>query len=223
MQMKNLSLLIALAAFSPCAHAAFVWDDFHDGAAVLTANTVSWTTNTQAASVPGGFRDIENRQLVNLYGLNSTVATVGNEFTMSNDAGVYAASYLYYGSNGAFDLNLNGQGNQLEFKFDQVDKGLNFNVIVYSNGNSLYTSYGINLGPGAQTLDIPFSSFSGFGNFNHVSAMVVEFDQSSGVWFGNDIALKSIVVNGQPTPEPVSLTVLGLGAVGVMRRRRNCK
>jgi len=208
-----------------CASAAqaYVIDDFSDGFNLITLQSGSAWSST-AASVTGGYRYVALDIGSNKYGLNASAGAVNGAYVLNNDAGVYGYSYLGYGydQNGHpenMNFDMLAQGDTLRFSFGEIDPFLNFNVVIFTD--TTYGEWGVNLGPTDTpfNLDVPLSSFSSLNNsadYHHVEEIYIEFNQSSGGAPGADIAMTGF----QVVPEPASLSVLALGLIPLLRRRR---
>jgi len=234
--MKNIQLvkmILAMAAILAVPKLAFsqlLLDNFSTGSYEKSLKAGS-DTNVQSGSMVGGNR------LTSFLLCPPGPCGVDNEFAQSASfqirpatkiapaALVFSAGYkasprldVEYGSPTALSLNLASAYDRLRVNFDGADQIMNFNILVYSNGNSLYSQTGCNLSPpfyGAPySVDFPFADFTpgqGTPGADFSDITLIDFiDQTEGALGAADWAITSFEAIPIGAP-PGNVTCLGLG------------
>ncbi len=246
MKAARLALLSAFSAGSIIsANAQFVFDNFMEGPDSLTVNTPTGFIEGQESGflIAGQQRDVLLQALGQAFGQVSTFnvsgsATQGASF-LNNGTGSNAFVQLDYdgfdveGNNGVqtagpneLNLNLSTSG-QFNFAFLASDSPVKIDVTAYT-GTTAFSTGTITTSPAnfttPTTFSIAFSSLTpgvgSTGAFNSadLDRLVVRFTPVNA---GGDFALSSI--SASPVPEPASFAAVGIGLIGLTRRRRNRK
>jgi len=163
---------------------------------------------TQTGNMAGGSRDVYlgvcgDPCTANPFGQPVTFqvkkAANGEPNALIFDTGYKANGNLQviYGEGGNMNLNLSPY-DRFRLYFDGADQGINFDMIVYTDGN--YSSTGCNFNdPGLLTnftLEVPFEYITGDADFTDITAVGFSFDVAQGSG-GEDWAVTYIeAVNG---------------------------
>jgi len=189
-------------------------------------------TNSQSGSMIGGSRETSFFACVktdcgkwNPFGQPSSFQIQPKTKT-SPSALVFNGAYksqaylgVLYGFSAPMTLDLASSYDRLRVTFDSADQAVNFNIIVWSNGGSLYSQTGCWLSdPGAGTsfsVDFPFADFTPGGDtpgasFSGINYMEFLFDGAQGTLTGEDWAVTSLqaIPIGAPA---ANVTCNGLG------------
>ncbi|MEK7703204.1 MAG: PEP-CTERM sorting domain-containing protein [Nitrospirota bacterium] len=219
------SALILSGFLGTASAAPLVIDSFSACSQSLSVPTAGATVSSTAAgcgaSVLGGTRQID-LAYTNGGGLPITAdvflfGTLPGLF-YAEDSSIDGVVTLTYSGVG-FDLTSGGVGNHDKFVFDFRNSDINlvYGVTVVGGGTSTYNSGVIAPILTPTILNANFSSFSLGADFTAVTSLVFSFD-SSGV-IGNDFVINSITTDGHTpvaAPEPGSLMLLGIGAIGLV-------
>ncbi|MEK7747504.1 MAG: PEP-CTERM sorting domain-containing protein [Nitrospirota bacterium] len=222
---------VALFGFSGLAFAVpVIVDDFITSSATVIANstTPSVSSSVSGAGILGG-----TRSSVLTYGSgpnDSRFLVAGGRLGYGEDVSTDGSLNLTYTLVGGFDLT--DGGNHDRFIFDvhllQHIFALDITILSAGGGSSSLTGGPQNLTPSL----VPFSTsflftgFSGSALLTNATSLVVSLDVGVPDT-ANDLLLNSISIDGShtpvppvvppvvATPEPVSLMLLGMGAVGL--------
>jgi hypothetical protein len=228
---KMFLVAAAVVAVSQLAFSQLTIDDFTTGPYQKTLKSGT-DTNFQSGSMAGGSRET-------YFDACSTKAVCGtiNPFNQASSfqvqpktktspaALVFNGAYksqaylgVLYGFSAPMTLDLSGY-DRLRVTFDSADQGVNFNIVVWSNGGAFYSQTGCWLSdPGLGTsfsVDFPFADFTpGTGtpgaDFSGINYMDFLFDAAQGAYTGEDWAVTSIqaIPIGAPA---ATITCNGLG------------
>lgn len=226
--MKRIAFLATLAV-AGSAH-AIVIDDFTTGSFSQDLTTGSWV-GSQAGSMLGGERDagfvvLDNPQSVNVHmeagsgfyvgaGGSQAMAEFGLDYDGAGDEIDNTAPFEYGPGLTGFGLSAS---ESVRISFLANDQDLTVNVFALS-GQGTGTSSSTTIVAGGQTspfdVDFSFASFTGNADLSNIDRLVIVFDTSP----SGDFALSQV----STVPEPASMAILGLGALGLIRRRRAAK
>ena len=222
--------LFLFAGITACALShALVLDGFTDG---FASNSTKVDFNYDvSASVPGGIRSIDHAFTANPNNRNILTELLANDpgrFYIESGSNVNGAVNLYYGGGALpgtpnsrpLDFpDFNGLGGVdlssfSAFKASYLGNDQNsttFAMRVFDGTNTgVFT--GTPVAQGSGMVLIPFAAFVGGVNFANVDKIHLQV----GLPDGNDITL----TNFEAVPEPATMTLLGLGAVAMLRRRK---
>ena len=207
----RITTLVAALAAAAASQAVVFTDDFSftqtgitlispgssaTGGANIASNVSRVLINSQFANDDSGFA-------------RSHVGVKNGSFNLSNDVEVASNGAVQYAFANAIDLS-GTTGFRLDFLSNDIADGAAIQVRD-ANGNDSFFSGNV-----AASLS-PFSSTLSFisGNANLAQTKRV-FLVLGGNFRGEDLSLDQI----QSVPEPASMAALGLGALGLLRRRR---
>lgn len=188
-------------------------------------------TNFQSGSMIGGSRETSFFACVptncgkwNPFGQASSFEVRGKTKTTPSALifnGAYKSqAYLgvLYGFSAPMTIDLSSY-DRFRVTFDSADQGVNFNIVVWSNGGALYSQTGCWLSdPGQGTsfsVDFPFADFTPGGgtpgaSFSGINYMDFLFDAAQGTLTGEDWAVTSLQAIPIDAP-PANVTCYGLG------------
>lgn len=203
------------------ANAVSIVDDFSDGpVSVETSTLIPLDYDSSLASVVGGTRYLG--QSYTGPAKRSAAAIADGSLNVSTPSGAVSVTALCYGNvgspalfstepdwflSGTNDLSLNG--GTLRFSFLSNEQPLALKVVMQHDYG--YQIFSTNIaGSQYSPFDVDLNMGSSLQAFD---TMYVQFTSSA----SGDFELSNI----QAVPEPASMAVLGLGALGIIRRRRN--
>ncbi len=222
----RIPLFAAFLGAALSAHAVVI-DSFTDSflarqATQSSPNFVSSVLQTNRPGVLGGRREISlGRSTIGIAGVDVARAqSAGDEYLdYSSTVGAAATLQLMYGSlssNGPY-LNLDLRGSVLRLNFALFDPGrgaLQVNVAPYQNEVAITRTATLSATGEGLSLDFSFGALD--ASVADVDALAIDLVAPA----GTDYRLDSIEVVRQPVPEPASMAALGLGALGLLRRRK---
>ena len=215
----GLSLAFAGAA------SALVIDTFTNGTGVLSTYTGTGTGSITAAQAPGGTNPLGGRRDGNVTKNNITgipeqvqISVGSGEVSMSSDANTDASWSLIWGLvPGSVNADLSDGGTSNLFVVDVKNNasiGGSIAIDVYTGSGTLSKTVNLTASATPYTVSIPFSSFTGAGNWSNTNKVTMTVDTTTE---GFDTVWS--LVGTTSVPEPASLTLLGLAAMALLRRR----
>lgn len=223
--MRNTLVVLAGACLAASSSAIpFVVDDFSS----ITPQSVSQvglgasSTWAGGGAMLGGSRGLIAAVTTSLYNLASSINIVPGVGAVSDNAGNAGSFVLGYFTTGAApgallysnatDYDMTGVDG---FEFDMIssDKGFTIRVELYSDAG--VETWGKAFGPiGAPTtIGVGVADYmSGTTDMANIDALAIWFDTD----IDGDLSMKEI----RAVPEPATLGVLGVGALAMMRRRK---
>jgi hypothetical protein len=140
--------------------------------------------------------------------------------SMSSDANTDASWSLGWGIGGDLNADLTdaGASNQFVIQIDNnssVGGSILIGVVTDGGAGNFNRTVDLTASLIPYTMTIPFSSFTGTGNWSDADAITMSVDT---VTKGFDTVWSLVGTNGS-VPEPASLTLLGLAAMALLRRR----
>lgn len=211
--------IIAAAAFS---NAVVIIDDFDTGA--YDEHISSGTAfSSQSGTMVGGDRYTQMTVTSNDFGLNIQTDIQNGTYSLSSQSLVDGFSKLSYGMQGANnaptfdDMNLNLSG-ESAFAIDVLrnDFAANITVSVRSasqNGGAFMNFVAVAPATtSGSTVMVDFSNFAGF-NFADLDQVMFTIDtpKSGDMTIGRAAAV----------PEPATMSILAVGAIAAIRRRKS--
>ncbi len=230
--LKKLAAMSALAAalVATAAHAQVVIDNFASGALSEAFGAFPGDTThyrEQAGTMASGMRQWSLLVRGNP-ALGALVDVSSDGFRLQSNLGVstrldWFYGQTYVGHDHAMDLDLSAQ-QTLRFQFAEVERGLNFNVLMYF-GNRIddYGQLGVNILPsaGPVTVDFRLRDFvaaSAFGDLSHVTGLYI-VTQSGGAVAGGGEGFRLTSISALPESGGGMLLGAGLVALGLWRGR----
>jgi hypothetical protein len=231
----RLALVAALgAALALPAHAVVMIDDFSTGAfsgafAAGPAPADPTYHRQQTGTMASGYRD----WYLLVRGdpsLGALVDITPAGFDLRTNMGVghrfdwfYGETYVGHDHSMLLDLS---HENTLRFSFDEVERGLNFNVLVYFRHQiNNYAQLGVNIAPthGPVNVDFAFSDFvaadpSRPADFSQVSGIYI-VTQSGGYYAGGGESFRMTSISAVPEVPSAALLLAGLPLLAWRRRR----
>lgn len=209
-QLAKMLLAVATVVSLPkLAVSQLLFDDFSTGPYQKTLKSGS-DTNFQSGAMTGGSREttfvacVSPCSAYNPFSQPSSfqvrAKTAITPSALLFNEGYKSQAYLQvgYGFSTPLTLNLASAYDRLRVTFDGTDQTVNFNIVVWSNGGSLYSAIGCNL-LGSLTpfsVDFPFADFTPGGgtpgaNFSDITNMELELSVAQGSMGGANYALTS--------------------------------
>lgn len=210
------------------AQATLLVDDFSSltGQSLTVTGVGNDATWASGGTMLGGSRGLGINVLASNYGLESSWNIVPSVGAASDNAGNKARFSLAYLCTGAFsaageffyststDADLSGTTG---IEFDMISADLPFEVMVefYSDFGVMVLdkSFGSIASPTTISLDSTADLLGGSADMSKVDAIAIRFLTET----DGDLGMTEIRL----VPEPASMAVLGLGLLGVARKRRN--
>jgi hypothetical protein len=230
--MRTIAVVAVVAFLSVPAFASTYLDAYDDGIAILTATNITGSmslTETSLTDVLGGERysTVTWESGTGAVNLNVSIVTAQDVASYSSPSGLDGKFSFEYGRSTDLDTDITSGGTDFAFKFlfDVADftAPITVTVTTRDGGGDKVSSGTVNSPSGLQTGDadvwvtLPYSSFStvanGGADFTDIDNILVEIDGPS----ESDYTLKASVYD---IPEPATMTVLALGGIGVLLRRR---
>jgi hypothetical protein len=214
----GLSLVLAGAV------SAATIDSFFNGTGTLTVFNSTATGSANASQVPGGTDPLGGRRDGWVY--KNSVTALAEEVkidvadgmvSMSSEALTYATWKLEWGTGLALNADLTDGGASSLFVIDVINNaslGGSVVIDIQTGTGTLSKTVSMAASLTPYTLSIPFSSFSGSGNWGDTDKITMTVDT---VAAGYDTVWT--LVGTTSVPEPASLTLLGLAAMALLRRR----
>ena len=214
---------LVVCLMAPWASATIVVDDYEVGPYTLNA-VVSGQTyyHTQSglptSRVAGGVRHLE----INSSAPPGSLQVTSGDIRLNSTK--YSANYYYVTYNGnpagsgagpMLNLNLSGMS-QFEVICNYLDRNIGIRINVRS-GTVIGTWYDITAGTGV--LAAPLTSFSNYGSINWADIDKIQLEIMTGYIPGVDAHMESIS-NFCIVPEPASISLLLVGGLALLRRRR---
>lgn len=225
-------VLASLGVLTPAIHAeALVIDHFTQsgaGQAISVTGLGSVTeTVTGLTEVLGGARTIQLAVSTSSYGLSSSVnvspAGTGT-LSLGNDSGQDGVGTITWDAAGAglggVDLTNGGTLPYLQSKIVASDLNLGFTVEITETataGGSMAV-WSTSLGYGVSYVNQPLASFINAANvdFNQVDKVALILSGP----LAQDATLDLLEFTNTPAPEPVTMSLLGLGGLAILLRRK---
>jgi hypothetical protein len=214
----------------------FIIDGFSQPSPVGQSVSVTQTgslsdTQTGLAGVVGGARKVQIDATGNASNISSLIVDPSTPGTLSfnNGAGQNATGTITWNNDtaglGGVDLGSVGANPYLQAHILSSDLNLGFRVEITEtntglgghNGDMAYWS--INLGSGVSYVNQALSSFTNAGNvdFTQVDKIVLILSGPN----AEDGMLDLLEVTNTPAPEPATLSLLALGGLAMLRRRKH--
>ena len=211
--MKTLFVAFGVCAVA-LAHANSFVDDFSSGAYSVTLSGLGSDSNSQNGTMLGGTRLTQFSIDNNPYNQSATMSIDQNDANGNPEPGLFVDGGFGLSSTVELEYHgISGIPGASGFAFDFLGTDQPLNVIMEVDSNSGFADAALSVGANGNPFTLNFApgQFSGAIDFSSISLIYVEFDTSA----SGDFGLQDI----RSTPEPASLAVLGLGAVGLLRRR----
>lgn len=246
--MKKVLAIMGLGAFASASFATVVFDSLYSDLAQTTVRTITNTASTPRGKKADiitlapltGTNTFYQLNTIKFAIVNSGAAAFSNNLTMNikfwdtNTPGTGATTPLFSGAQGNYNVT-----------FQNLSLGSNtytIGTVTFTNVTLIPTSlsnptFGVELTPsvaGVPQEDVsaalstmptstPLTAGSSTnGWYRDVNNNGV-IDQAEGRTFANVDSNLALAIDATPVPEPASMAVLGLGALGLLRRRRNNK
>ena len=235
--MRKIVLACALLAMLALNASAFHLIDHFENPAILHLESAGGIGTTLPAvppqsdsgnkiigvgGVPPGQRDLTDTINKNILGLKVNIDIVKSTLSLSNPSQARSTLKLEYGdyttlgAAGALNGDFSGDVG-LNFDLIAADQGGSVKVDLEANGNTYSKSFAITTATG--TYQVPFASFPGLvasGDLSDVDGIRFTFTGPD-AW---DITIDQIGSSEDIIPEPATMSLLGLGVLALIRRRR---
>ena len=212
--------------------AASIIDDFNDGFFDISRTSPGSVSSTDTGSMIGGYRNTTLQWDAGTggYKVDSSVCALPSSVLIWEEGdSIKGKLTILYNANGAglgggagVDVTDGGPSSQWLFACPVGGgDGSTFDVTITAKDASAATETWTGTFAGYGTFALPFSGGSGSIDLNHVTSIQYLFDSAKGgVVVGNGGGDYTFDLLGT-TPEPATLSMLALGGLLVIRRRRS--